>query len=30
MISQIPAGEKIDNLDAAQILKLALKFGGKK
>ncbi len=30
MITQIPAGEKIDNLDAAQILKLALKFGGKK
>ncbi len=30
MISQIPAGEKIDNLDAAQILKLALKSGGKK
>jgi len=30
MISQIPAGEKIDNLDATQILKLALKFGGKK
>ena len=30
MISQIPAGEKIDKLDAAQILKLALKFGGKK
>ena len=24
------AVEKIDNLDAAQILKLALKFGGKK
>ncbi len=30
MISQIPAGEKIDKLDAAQILKLALKSGGKK
>ena len=30
MITQIPASEKIDNLDAAQILKLALKFGGKK
>jgi Holliday junction DNA helicase RuvA len=30
MITQIPAGEKIDNLDAAQILKLALKSGGKK
>ena len=30
MITQIPAGEKIDNLDAAQILRLALKFGGKK
>ena len=30
MITQIPAGKKIDNLDAAQILKLALKFGGKK
>jgi Holliday junction DNA helicase RuvA len=30
MITQIPAGEKIDNLGAAQILKLALKFGGKK
>jgi len=30
MISQIPAGEKIDNLDAAQILKLALKFVVKK
>ena len=30
MITQIPASEKIDNLDASQILKLALKFGGKK
>ena len=30
MISQIPAGEKIDKLDAAQILKIALKSGGKK
>jgi len=30
MITQIPAGEKIEKLDAAQILKLALKSGGKK
>lgn len=30
MITQIPAGEKIGKLDAAQILKLALKSGGKK
>ena len=30
MITQIPAGEKIAKLDAAQILKLALKSGGKK
>jgi Holliday junction DNA helicase RuvA len=30
MISQIPVGEKIEKLDAAQILKLALKSGGKK
>ena len=30
MITQIPVGEKIEKLDAAQILKLALKSGGKK
>lgn len=30
MITQIPSGEKIEKLDAAQILKLALKSGGKK
>jgi hypothetical protein len=30
MISQIAGSEKIENLNAAEILKLALKTGGKK